>query len=259
MDMWEPYANSVRAHLDDAAEKIVFDRYHIMSHMGKGVGTVPGCQGEDAQRTAGCGPLTVPLRVPPAPQHGALVQRVLAIPVKKAEHAVPTKEKARVAELERPLPKQRTLAPRPRWTSWQHRPTSSETRRPVWRARRAWSRRPSRVERSGPRAGRRLRLGRGKTPRQGAGPRLPRPYCPVAQRFGLDAELVTGLPPARRARAGATQRDRRFGTRCEEEAAARAKWTLPSCVSRARREREMASGTGARWQVQKKRRSATVL
>lgn len=50
MDMWEPYANSVRAHLDDGAEKIVFDRYHIMSHMGKGVDTVPG------------------LRVPPAPR-----------------------------------------------------------------------------------------------------------------------------------------------------------------------------------------------
>jgi transposase len=40
MDMWEPYANSVRAHLDDADSKIVFDRYHIMSHMGKAVDTV---------------------------------------------------------------------------------------------------------------------------------------------------------------------------------------------------------------------------
>ena len=40
MDMWEPYANSVRAHLDDADKKIVFDRYHIMSHMGKAVDTV---------------------------------------------------------------------------------------------------------------------------------------------------------------------------------------------------------------------------
>jgi hypothetical protein len=25
MDMWEPYANSMRAHLDDADNKIVFD------------------------------------------------------------------------------------------------------------------------------------------------------------------------------------------------------------------------------------------
>ncbi len=40
MDMWEPYANSVRAHLDDADAKIVFDRYHIMSHMGTAVDTV---------------------------------------------------------------------------------------------------------------------------------------------------------------------------------------------------------------------------
>ncbi|MGH9182731.1 MAG: ISL3 family transposase [Acidimicrobiales bacterium] len=40
MDMWEPYANSVRAHLEDADSKIVFDRYHIMAHMGKAVDTV---------------------------------------------------------------------------------------------------------------------------------------------------------------------------------------------------------------------------
>lgn len=40
MDMWEPYASSVRAHLEDPDNKIVFDRYHIMSHMGKAVDTV---------------------------------------------------------------------------------------------------------------------------------------------------------------------------------------------------------------------------
>ncbi|MDA8284069.1 MAG: ISL3 family transposase [Actinomycetota bacterium] len=40
MDMWEPYANSVRAHLDKADEKIVFDRFHLMGHMGKAVDTV---------------------------------------------------------------------------------------------------------------------------------------------------------------------------------------------------------------------------
>ena len=27
MDMWEPFANSVRAHLTDPDDKIVFDRY----------------------------------------------------------------------------------------------------------------------------------------------------------------------------------------------------------------------------------------
>ena len=40
MDMWEPYANSVRAHLPDPEEKIVFDRYHVMTHMGGAVDTV---------------------------------------------------------------------------------------------------------------------------------------------------------------------------------------------------------------------------
>jgi transposase len=40
IDMWEPYANSVRAHLEEADTKIVFDRYHVMSHMTKAVDTV---------------------------------------------------------------------------------------------------------------------------------------------------------------------------------------------------------------------------
>lgn len=40
MDMWEPYANSVRAHLEDADDKIVFDRYQVMGYLGKAVDTV---------------------------------------------------------------------------------------------------------------------------------------------------------------------------------------------------------------------------
>jgi transposase len=40
VDMWEPYADSVRAHLEDPDTKIVFDRYHIMAHMGSAVDTV---------------------------------------------------------------------------------------------------------------------------------------------------------------------------------------------------------------------------
>jgi transposase len=40
MDMWEPFANSVRAHLPEAEDKIVFDRFHIMGHMGTAVDTV---------------------------------------------------------------------------------------------------------------------------------------------------------------------------------------------------------------------------
>jgi transposase len=40
MDMWEPYINSARAHLDDADQKIVFDRYHLMKYLTTAVDTV---------------------------------------------------------------------------------------------------------------------------------------------------------------------------------------------------------------------------
>jgi transposase len=40
MDMWEPFANSVRAHLADADDKIVFDRFHLMGYLGEAVDTV---------------------------------------------------------------------------------------------------------------------------------------------------------------------------------------------------------------------------
>jgi len=40
MDMWEPYINSTLQHLEDAEDKIVFDRFHIMKHMGEAVDTV---------------------------------------------------------------------------------------------------------------------------------------------------------------------------------------------------------------------------
>jgi transposase len=40
MDMWDPFINSSRAHLDDADDKIVFDRFHIMKHMTTAVDTV---------------------------------------------------------------------------------------------------------------------------------------------------------------------------------------------------------------------------
>jgi transposase len=40
MDMWEPYANSVRSHLENADDKIVFDRYHIMKNVVTAVDTV---------------------------------------------------------------------------------------------------------------------------------------------------------------------------------------------------------------------------
>jgi transposase len=40
MDMWEPYLLSTREYVPDADSKIVFDRYHVMSHMGGAVDTV---------------------------------------------------------------------------------------------------------------------------------------------------------------------------------------------------------------------------
>jgi transposase len=40
MDMWEPYIQATRAQVPEADKKIVFDRFHIMGHIGKAVDTV---------------------------------------------------------------------------------------------------------------------------------------------------------------------------------------------------------------------------
>ena len=40
MDMWEPYIQATRAQVPEAEEKIVFDRFHVMGHIGKAVDTV---------------------------------------------------------------------------------------------------------------------------------------------------------------------------------------------------------------------------
>ena len=40
MDMWEPYVQATRAHVPDADDKIVFDRFHIMTYLGQAVDTV---------------------------------------------------------------------------------------------------------------------------------------------------------------------------------------------------------------------------
>jgi len=40
MDMWEPYIQATLARVPDASEKIVFDRFHVMGHVGKAVDTV---------------------------------------------------------------------------------------------------------------------------------------------------------------------------------------------------------------------------
>jgi transposase len=40
MDMWEPFWISIHAHVPGAAEKVVFDRFHVMQHVGRAVDTV---------------------------------------------------------------------------------------------------------------------------------------------------------------------------------------------------------------------------
>ena len=35
LDMWEPYVQSIQAHLPDAEEKMVFDKFHVAKHMSK--------------------------------------------------------------------------------------------------------------------------------------------------------------------------------------------------------------------------------
>ena len=40
MDMWDPYLNSVRAHVPEADRKIVFDKFHVAQHLGKGLDQV---------------------------------------------------------------------------------------------------------------------------------------------------------------------------------------------------------------------------
>jgi transposase len=37
IDMWHAYLNSIRAHLEAADENAVFDRFHMMGHMGTAV------------------------------------------------------------------------------------------------------------------------------------------------------------------------------------------------------------------------------
>jgi transposase len=40
MDMWEPYEHAIYANITGAAEKVVFDRFHIMKHVGEAVDKV---------------------------------------------------------------------------------------------------------------------------------------------------------------------------------------------------------------------------
>jgi len=40
MDMWEPYEQSVRKHLPEAEQKIVYDKFHVAKHLGEAVDQV---------------------------------------------------------------------------------------------------------------------------------------------------------------------------------------------------------------------------
>jgi len=57
MDMWDPFIAATRAHVPEAGSKIVFDRYHVMTHMGKAVDTVRKAE-HRALRAAGDDTLT---------------------------------------------------------------------------------------------------------------------------------------------------------------------------------------------------------
>lgn len=50
MDMWEPYVLSTKEHLPEAAEKIVFDKFHVAKHLGEGVDKVRRQENKQLQR-----------------------------------------------------------------------------------------------------------------------------------------------------------------------------------------------------------------
>ena len=57
MDMWDPFIAATKAHVPDAVSKIVFDRYHVMTHMLKAVDAVRKAE-HRALRAAGDPSLT---------------------------------------------------------------------------------------------------------------------------------------------------------------------------------------------------------
>lgn len=52
MDMWDPYENSVRQHLREAEDKIVYDKFHVAKHLGDAVDHVRRAENK-ALRAAG--------------------------------------------------------------------------------------------------------------------------------------------------------------------------------------------------------------
>jgi transposase len=57
MDMWDPFILSALANVPDAEKKIVFDKFHIMAHMGKAVDSVRKVE-HRGQKTEGVSELT---------------------------------------------------------------------------------------------------------------------------------------------------------------------------------------------------------
>lgn len=50
MDMWAPYIRSTKAHVPDAEAKIVFDKFHIASHLGTAVDEVRRAENRELRR-----------------------------------------------------------------------------------------------------------------------------------------------------------------------------------------------------------------
>ena len=52
MDMWDPYLASIRKHVPQSEEKVVFDRYHLMTHMVKAVDEVRKAEHRELMQSA---------------------------------------------------------------------------------------------------------------------------------------------------------------------------------------------------------------
>lgn len=47
IDMWDPYIDSIKEHVEDAEDKIVFDKFHVAAHLGKAVDEVRRRENKD--------------------------------------------------------------------------------------------------------------------------------------------------------------------------------------------------------------------
>ena len=49
LDMWDPYVRSIRKHLPNAEEKMVFDKFHVAKHLGEAVDKVRRTENKELQ------------------------------------------------------------------------------------------------------------------------------------------------------------------------------------------------------------------